>query len=271
MSVNDLLCVGAQPLFFLDYFATGKLNSGIAEQVIAGIVEGCSHAQCALVGGETAEMPDFYAPGEYDLGGFAVGLVDRAKVLPQGQPGSSKAGKAPSPGDVLIGVGSSGFHSNGYSLIRKWIPKGPEGDSLAREFLTPTRIYVKSAMPLIRERKVKALAHITGSGFLNVPRMSSKVSYRIELPELSQVAPIFSKVLPQSGLPLQELAQTFNLGVGLVAIVAAKDAERVVARLCKAGEKAWILGEVIKRPRGKNCEVHVSSPSLGEPAVLVYE
>ncbi len=244
MSVNDLLCVGAEPLFFLDYFATGKLDNGVAEQVLEGIVEGCKQARCALVGGETAEMPDFYQAGEYDLGGFAVGVVDPKQVLP------GKAARGPKPGDALIGIASSGCHSNGYSLLRKLLPEGPEGDKKARQLLTPTRIYAQSLGPLIRKGVFKGLAHITGSGFLNVPRMSDQVDYEIELPK-GQLPIIFDWVMEKSGLSLEELVQTFNMGLGMVGVVKAKDAIKTVSQLRKAGEKAWIVGEVKKRgPRG---------------------
>ncbi len=244
MSVNDLLCVGAEPLFFLDYFATGKLDNGVAEQVLEGIVEGCKQARCALVGGETAEMPDFYQAGEYDLGGFAVGVVDPKQVLP------GKAARGPKPGDALIGIASSGCHSNGYSLLRKLLPEGPEGDKKARQLLTPTRIYAQSLGPLIRKGVFKGLAHITGSGFLNVPRVSDQVDYEIELPK-GQLPIIFDWVMEKSGLSLEELVQTFNMGLGMVGVVKAKDAIKTVSQLRKAGEKAWIVGEVKKRgPRG---------------------
>jgi phosphoribosylformylglycinamidine cyclo-ligase len=237
MSVNDLLCVGAEPLFFLDYFATGKLEAGVAEGVLSGIIEGCKQAQCALVGGETAEMPDFYSTGDYDLAGFAVGLVNSKKVLPK---------KKIRLGDVLLGIGSTGCHSNGYSLLRKLIPDGKKGDEIARELLTPTRIYAKSLLPLIQAEKLKGLAHITGSGFLNVPRMSEKVSYSIELPSHSELPPIYDWVRSQSGLSLSELAQIFNLGIGMVAVVSSDQVAVVLRKLKKSGEKAWILGEVLK-------------------------
>ena len=249
MSVNDILCVGAEPLFFLDYFATGKLDRGVAEQVLEGIVAGCRQAGCALVGGETAEMPDFYSPGEYDLGGFAVGFVDPKRVLPR---------KDIRPGDALIGIGSSGFHSNGYSLLRRLIPAGPEGDLLARELITPTRIYTKAVLPLIRAGAVKGLAHITGSGFLNVPRMSEKVSYEIRLPELEQLPKVFSWIREQTPSSLEELAQTFNLGLGMIAVVPASKADQVLKKIRRAGETAWVVGEVRKRRPGLSSEVLVS-------------
>src|SRR5579885_1106027 len=190
MSVNDLLCVGAEALFFLDYFATGRLELGVAEQVLEGITEGCRQARCALVGGETAEMPDFYAPGEYDLGGFAVGVVEPARALPQA--------KKIRPGDALVGIASSGLHSNGFSLLRKLLPQGEDGDPVARALLAPTRIYARSLMPLIREGAFKGLAHITGSGYLNVPRMSEDVSYKIELPSRSERPGIYEWVRQSS-------------------------------------------------------------------------
>ena len=259
MSVNDLLCVGAEPLFFLDYFATGKLQSGVAEQVLEGIVEGCRQAGCALVGGETAEMPDFYHAGEYDLGGFAVGMVAPKQVLPR---------KDIQVGDALIGIASSGCHSNGYSLLRKLLPEGAQKKALARTLLTPTRIYVKSLLPLIRGGKIKGLAHITGSGFLNVPRMSQKVSYHIELPPPSELPPIYDWVRKESLLPFTELAQTFNLGIGMVAAVAEKDVKGVLAGLEKSKEKAFVIGEVSKTKRGLPSTVYLRQGA--DEAVLAY-
>jgi phosphoribosylformylglycinamidine cyclo-ligase len=259
MSVNDLLCVGAEPLFFLDYFATGKLDSGVAEEVLQGIVEGCRQAGCALVGGETAEMPDFYSAGEYDLGGFAVGQVAPRDVLPK---------KEIKPGDVLIGVASSGVHSNGYSLLRKLIPDGAAGDDIARKLLTPTKIYAKSMGVLIRERLVLGMAHITGSGFLNVPRISEKVSYEITLPPMSERASIYPWVVEKSGLDLSELAQTFNLGIGMVLVVKKNKVPTVMKKLKKSGERFWEIGQVVKKKPGKPSTVRVTSD--GESIELIY-
>jgi phosphoribosylformylglycinamidine cyclo-ligase len=259
MSVNDLLCVGAEPLFFLDYLATGKLDNGVAEQVLEGIVEGCRQAGCALVGGETAEMPDFYTAGEYDLGGFAVGQVAPKDVLPK---------KEIKPGDVLIGIASSGVHSNGFSLLRKLIPDGASGDSIARDLLTPTKIYAKSMAPLIQERLVLGMAHITGSGFLNVPRMSEKVSYEIELPPAAERASIYSWVTKSTNLPLVELAQTFNLGIGMVLVVKSSKVPAVMKKLKKSGEKAWKIGLVVKKKSGKPSTVRVTSDQ--ESVELTY-
>jgi phosphoribosylformylglycinamidine cyclo-ligase len=259
MSVNDLLCVGAQPLFFLDYFATGKLDSGVAEQVIEGIVEGCKQAGCALVGGETAEMPDFYTAGEYDLGGFAVGDLAPKQMLP------AKGVKA---GDVLIGIASSGCHSNGYSLLRKLIPHGLEGDQLARELLTPTKIYAHSLLPLIQKNKILGLAHITGSGFLNVPRISEKVSYEITLPPLDQRAKIFTWLVEHAKLGLGELCQTFNMGIGMVVVAKKQNAQAVLKHLKKSGERAWQIGQVISRRKSEPCRVTLhDGPQTAE---LIY-
>jgi phosphoribosylformylglycinamidine cyclo-ligase len=265
MSVNDLLCVGARPLFFLDYFATGKLNSDDARGVLQGIVEGCKQAGCALVGGETAEMPEFYQVGEYDLGGFAVGLVDAKRALPS---------KTIKPGDVLIGLSSSGCHSNGYSLLRKLLPPaGEERTRLARALLTPTRIYAKSLLPLIDKGLVKGLAHITGSGFLNVPRMSVKVNYEIELPPESERPIIFQWVRAQSGLSLHEMCTTLNTGIGMVMVVDAKKQSAVLKQLKKSGERAWVIGKTSRRDKNQTPQSLVkiqNSGGSGESCVLEY-
>jgi phosphoribosylformylglycinamidine cyclo-ligase len=241
MSVNDLLCVGAQPLFFLDYLDTGKLDSGVAEQVLEGIVEGCKQAQCALVGGETAEMPDFYAPGEYDLAGFAVGHLHPSSALPR---------KDIRAGDVLIGIRSTGCHSNGYSLLRKLLPSDSEADSIARELLTPTRIYVAALKSLLKNRSIKGLAHITGSGFLNVPRISERFSYEIQLPPEDERPPIFRWIRSQSGISFEEQVQTFNLGIGMVAVVSPQKSNEVLRKIKQAGDVAWVIGEVRKLRSG---------------------
>jgi phosphoribosylformylglycinamidine cyclo-ligase len=264
MSVNDLLCVGAKPLFFLDYFATGKLKPKTAKEVLSGIVAGCRQGGCALIGGETAEMPGFYQAGEYDLAGFAVGIVDKKKVLP------AKNIKA---GDVLIGVSSSGFHSNGYSLVRKlfakWKPtKGLSKKTLAKELLTPTMIYTKAVDKLVAQGKVKGLAHITGSGFLNVPRMSSKVSYEIELPNIKErpKAIQWLETLSDVSLTFEEKVQTFNMGIGLVIACDPKKANAVLAHLKKQNYKAWTLGKVTRKKA--KCQVQVTEGA--KQAVLVY-
>ncbi len=264
MSVNDLLCVGAKPLFFLDYFATGKLKPKTAKEVLSGIVQGCHQSGCALIGGETAEMPGFYKTGEYDLAGFAVGIVDKKKALP---------GKSVKPGDILIGISSSGFHSNGYSLVRKlfakWKPtKNLSKNDLAKELLKPTVIYSKALERLLANGSIKALAHITGSGFLNVPRMSEKVSYEIHLPPLSERPKAYHwlESIKNSSLTFKEKSQTFNMGIGMVIACDAKKAQTIFNHLNKKKFKAWKIGKVIRK--NKQCEVLVVDGA--KKALLVY-
>ncbi|MBC7370677.1 MAG: phosphoribosylformylglycinamidine cyclo-ligase [Bdellovibrionaceae bacterium] len=264
MSVNDLLCVGAKPLFFLDYFATGKLAPKTAKQVLSGIVDGCREARCALIGGETAEMPGFYQPGEYDLAGFAVGMVDKSKVLPL---------KSIQSGDVLIGISSAGFHSNGFSLVRKlfknWKPdKKLSRAELAKELLKPTQIYTRAVEGLIEKNLVKGLAHITGSGFLNVPRMSNKVSYEIYLPPINELPKSYHwlESLKDSSLTFEEKVQTFNMGIGMVIACEPKKAKLILAHLKKNKFKAWDIGSVTRKK--KTCEVRVYNET--EMARLVY-
>ncbi|MDG2522342.1 phosphoribosylformylglycinamidine cyclo-ligase [Caulobacter segnis] len=247
MCVNDLLAQGAEPLMFLDYFATGKLDVEIAKRVVAGIAEGCKLAGAALVGGETAEMPDMYADGEYDLAGFTVGAVDRDDVLPKLD--------AQRAGDVLIGIGSSGPHSNGYSLVRKiversglaWDAPAPfaEGKTLAEALMAPTRIYVKSVLPLLQAGRVKGGAHITGGGLIeNPPRaiaegLVAKIDWNAwALP------PVFAWLQEAGGVADHELRRTFNCGVGFMLICSPADAEPVLAALLNAGEDAFICGEL---------------------------
>jgi phosphoribosylformylglycinamidine cyclo-ligase len=187
-------------------------------------------------------MPEFYAPGEYDLGGFAVGLVDPKRALPR---------KDIRPGDALIGLRSSGTHSNGYSLLRRLVAPGPEGDERARELLTPTRIYAAALGPLLRKGAFKGLAHITGSGFLNVPRMSEKVSYEIEMPARAELPGIYDWIRRVSGASESELYTTFNMGIGIVAVTSERTCDSVLRALKRSGEKAWRIGRVVKRSGGK--------------------
>ena len=247
MCVNDLIVQGAEPLFFLDYFASGKLDPTTAEAVIKGIAEGCRQAGAALIGGETAEMPGMYADGDYDLAGFAVGAVERDGVLPRGDI---------APGDILIGLASSGVHSNGFSLIRKLIdsqelawsapaPFAPE-KTLGDAFLVPTRIYVQSVLRAIRETQaVKALAHITGGGLPeNLPRVLPQgLGARIGL-ESFEFPPVFGWLRDQGRIADAELLRTFNCGVGIVLVVAADRAGDVRTVLQAAGETAFELGVV---------------------------
>ncbi|MEO0465100.1 MAG: phosphoribosylformylglycinamidine cyclo-ligase [Pseudomonadota bacterium] len=247
MCANDVLCQGAEPLFFLDYFATGKLEPGIAEAVISGIAEGCRQASCALVGGETAEMPGMYPPGHYDLAGFVVGAVERAAMLPRTDDMVA--------GDVLIGLSSSGPHSNGYSLIRKVIDRSgvdlaapcPFADgSWAEVFLAPTRLYTTPTLPLIKAGFVKGLAHITGGGLTeNVPRMLPDVlTAKIDFDAWTPPA-VFEWLQTEGGIEDHEMARTFNLGIGMVLCVSADQADGVLQSLRDMGEIPVRVGTLI--------------------------
>lgn len=247
MSVNDLVVQGAEPLFFLDYFACGKLDPEMGAAVVKGIAEGCKQSNCALIGGETAEMPGLYHGGDYDLAGFAVGAAERDQLLPRNDIG---------PGDVLIGIASSGVHSNGYSLVRKVVERsGLKWDApapfsgkhtLGEAVLTPTRIYVKSCLATIRETQaVKALCHITGGGFPdNIPRvLPDSTGARVDLAKIP-VPAIFKWLARTGGIAQNEMLRTFNCGVGMIAVAAADKAEAVAAALKNAGETAFAVGEV---------------------------
>jgi phosphoribosylformylglycinamidine cyclo-ligase len=247
MNVNDLVVQGAEPLFFLDYFATGGLDVAVAAEVVKGVAAGCREAGCALVGGETAEMPDFYARGDYDLAGFAVGAVERDKLLPRTDIVA---------GDAILGVASSGIHSNGFSLVRKLIADhklklsgsplfASEHASLGEALLTPTRIYVKSALAACRTGKVKAMAHITGGGLTeNVPRvLPDGVIAEIDLARLP-APPVFGWLRMLGGIEESEMLRTFNCGVGLVVIAAASDADVITSAFEKAGERVQAIGEI---------------------------
>ena len=233
MCVNDLICSGARPLFFLDYFASSKLDLDVSESVLKGIVDGCLQSQMALIGGETAEMPGMYQPGDYDLAGFSVGEVKKTDLID---------GSKLSEGDTLVGIASSGFHSNGFSLVRKILEIKNANLDLKRACLAPTRIYVKTITSLLKTHfdDVKGIANITGSGFLNIPRINEKFDYHVtEAPEL----PNFMKeVCNLSGLDKVELHRTFNMGVGMV--VATTNPEKIMNELTRSGETAFIIGNV---------------------------
>ena len=246
MCVNDLLAQGAEPLLFLDYFATGKLDVATATRVVAGIAEGCKLAGCALVGGETAEMPGMYADGEYDLAGFTVGAVNRDGVLPRLD--EQRAG------DVLIGLASSGPHSNGYSMVRKvversglaWDAKSPFGEgTLAESLMVPTRIYVKSTLPLIKAGRIKGVAHITGGGLIeNPPRaIVEGLAPRFDWNAWS-LSPTFQWLHETGGISEHEMRRTFNCGIGFLLIVGRDEATAVLADLLEAGEDAFVCGEL---------------------------
>ena len=247
MCVNDLLAQGAEPLLFLDYFATGKLDVDAATQVVAGIAEGCRQAGCALVGGETAEMPGMYGDGDYDLAGFSMGAVERGQVLPRLD--------LQNTGDVIIGLASSGPHSNGYSLVRKvveksglkWSDDAPfsPGHTLAEALMAPTRIYVKSIVPLMKAGLIKGGAHITGGGLIeNPPRCIAeglKASFDWDAWPLPHV---FQWLAETGGISDHEMRRTFNCGVGFILIVSPENAEPVLASLLNAGETAFICGQL---------------------------
>jgi len=252
MCVNDLIVQGAEPLFFLDYFATGKLDNGVAERVVAGIAEGCRMAGCALIGGETAEMPGMYAPGDYDLAGFCVGAVERGEQL---------TGDKVAQGDVLLGLASSGVHSNGYSLVRRlaedklWKLDRPalfdQDRLLIDHLIEPTRIYVKSLLPAIRAGRIHALAHITGGGLTeNVPRVLPKgLHARIDAGAWEQPR-LMAFLQAQGNIEPAEMARTFNCGIGMVLAVDTDEVAGLVADLSEAGETVHVIGAIEAGERG---------------------
>ena len=252
MCANDLIVQGAEPLFFLDYFATGKLEPDVAETVVESIAEGCRRAGCALIGGETAEMPGMYSAGDYDLAGFCVGAAERGELLD---------GSRVKPGDLIVGIESSGVHSNGFSLVRRIVAErnwdlaaeAPflPGVTLGQALLEPTRIYVKPLLPLVGDGLVNALAHITGGGLTeNVPRVLPE-GCRAAIDSGSWEFPPLFALLQQGGaIEAPEMARTFNCGIGMVAVVGAGDAESVVERLKDGGEKAQVIGRIESGRRG---------------------
>ena len=250
MSVNDILVQGAEPLFFLDYFACGKLDVGTAATVVKGIAEGCELAGCALIGGETAEMPGMYPDGEYDLAGFAVGAVEKSKIID---------GSTIVPGDVVLGLASSGIHSNGFSLVRKIIERAnPDlsadfhGRSLADTLMAPTRIYVKPLLALMQNMAVKGMAHITGGGLVeNIPRVLGE-HLTAELHNGAwPMPPLFTWLQQHGGVADAEMHRVFNCGIGMAVIVAAADADEAVRQLGAAGEAVWKIGVVRPRAEGE--------------------
>jgi phosphoribosylformylglycinamidine cyclo-ligase len=247
MCVNDIAVSGAEPLFFLDYFATGKLSVPKAQEVVKGIAEGCRQAGCALIGGETAEMPSMYGNGEYDLAGFAVGVVDRPKIID---------GRAIAPGDVIIGLASSGLHSNGYSLARRVLfeqakltvtSRVPElATTVGEALLVPTRIYAKQILALIQEHPIKGIAHITGGGITeNLPRVfPSGVRARIHR-DRWVVPPICSLISRLGSVERDEMYRVFNMGIGLILVVPAGSADAVIARAKALGDQGYVIGEIV--------------------------
>ncbi len=249
MCVNDIVVQGAEPLFFLDYFATGKLKPQEHSDIVKGIAAGCKQAGCALIGGETAEMPSFYAENEYDLAGFAVGVVEKKKIV---------NGAKIKPGDVLVGLASSGLHSNGYSLVRKALfEKAGYGvgdtltelgqGTLGEVLLTPTRIYAKTIAALMKEFDIRGMAHITGGGITeNTPRMLPKGAQAVIKKGTWDIPPIFRLIQKKAGVNDDEMYRDFNMGLGMILAVPKKQAEALVKKAAKLGEKASVIGEIAK-------------------------
>ena len=249
MSVNDILVQGAEPLFFLDYFACGKLTVDTAATVVGGIAKGCELAGCALIGGETAEMPGMYPPGEYDLAGFAVGAVEKSKII---------NGSTIVPGDVVLAIASSGAHSNGYSLVRKIIERAGakptddlEGLPLGDVVMAPTEIYVKPLLKLIDELNVKGMAHITGGGLVdNVPRVLPENIQAVLHRDSWQMPALFRWLQMKGGVADAEMVRVFNCGIGMVVIISPEQADAAIQSLAKQDLKAWVVGEVRELPKG---------------------
>lgn len=249
MSVNDILVQGAEPLFFLDYFACGKLTVDTAATVVGGIAKGCELSGCALIGGETAEMPGMYPPGEYDLAGFAVGAVEKSKII---------TGATIIPGDVVLAIASSGAHSNGYSLVRKIIERAGAkptddlgGRPLGDVVMAPTQIYVKPLLKLIEEINVKGMAHITGGGLVdNVPRVLPENTQAVLHRDSWQMPELFRWLQMKGGVADAEMVRVFNCGIGMVVIVSTDQADAAIQSLKAEGLHAWTVGEVVERPAG---------------------
>ena len=256
MCVNDLVVQGAEPLFFLDYYATGKLDVDVASDVVKGIAEGCVQSGCALVGGETAEMPGMYHAGDYDLAGFCVGVVEKSEIID---------GSQVKTGDALIALGSSGPHSNGYSLIRKVIDVAGvnpateqlDGRPLSEQVLAPTKIYVKSVLALIKQTEVHAIAHLTGGGFWeNIPRVLPKNTKAVIDESSWEWQPVFKWLQEKGNIETYEMYRTFNCGVGMVIALPQSQVETALAILKQSGENAWLIG-------------HIENATDNEPQVII--
>lgn len=241
MSVNDVLVQGAEPLFFLDYYACGKLNATVAAKVVRGIARGCELAGCALIGGETAEMPGMYPDGEYDLAGFCVGVVEREHIV---------SGRSIKPGDAVLGLASSGAHANGYSLIRRIIERDAPDAAMVNAIMAPTRIYVKPILKLLRSVRVKGLAHITGGGLVgNLPRILPRRTRAVIGSSAWPRPPLFDWLQRKGAVAEAEMHRVFNCGIGMVAVVAAADARRAASKLRALGETVYEIG-VIEKTKG---------------------
>ena len=249
MSVNDILVQGAESLFFLDYFACGKLSVDTAAAVVGGIAKGCELAGCALIGGETAEMPGMYPDGEYDLAGFAVGVVEKSKII---------TGKEIAPGDVIVGVASSGAHSNGYSLIRKVIERAGAkptddmgGKSLGDVVMQPTQIYVKQILEMMKSVKVKGMAHITGGGLVeNIPRVLPENVQAVLQRDSWKMPELFQWLQAKGGIEDDEMHRVFNCGIGMAIVLEANQANAAIESLKAQGLQAWQIGNIVERPAG---------------------
>ena len=245
MCVNDILCHGAKPLFFLDYIACGKLEAEVAADLVKGVSDGCVESGCALIGGETAEMPGFYKEGEYDIAGFAVGIVDKDKII---------NGKDIKPGDKLIGIASSGVHSNGFSLVRKLYTDLNEefnGEEVWKTLITPTKLYVKPVLSLIEKFNIKGMSHITGGGFIeNVPRMFNGAELTAEIRKDSYPLPAIFEDMISRGVARDHMYNTFNMGIGLVLAVDPADVDTVMAAVKAAGETPYVIGSIEAGEKG---------------------
>lgn len=236
MNVNDTLTLGAEPLFFLDYLAVGKIELERMKKIVSGIADGCRQAGCALIGGETAEMPGVYPQGDFDLAGFTVGVVERSKIID---------GRAVKAGDAVVGVASNGFHSNGFSLVRKAL-KAEFLQKNAEEIMKPTRIYVKPVLSLLKKEPVHAMAHITGGGFYdNIPRVIPKgLGVRVHMGSWP-VPRVFRWVEEEGGVATREMYRTFNMGIGLILVLPKDRALKAISHLVKHKERAWVIGEIV--------------------------
>lgn len=241
MSVDDVVVTGAEPLFFLDYIACGKVKPSLLKEIIKGVVRGCREAGCALLGGETAELPGLYAPGQWDLAGFCVGVVDRAKIID---------GRTCRSGDAVVGLASSGLHSNGFSLARRVFSPAELRGPIGRTLLRPTRIYTRPLLDLMRRIEIKAMAHITGGGLIdNIPRVVPG-GYGVRIRRGSWPVPaVFRTIQKRGGVADPEMYRTLNMGIGMIAVVDAAAADRAVRRLAVLGQKAWVIGEIVRGPR----------------------
>lgn len=238
MCVNDVVVTGGEPLFFLDYFATGKLNRGKAKDIIEGIVKGCKDAGCALIGGETAELPGMYKGEDYDLAGFCVGVVEKNKIID---------GSSVRPGQIIIGISSSGLHSNGFSLARKVFKKNELKGKIGKTLLTPTIIYVRAVQGLMKKIRIKSIAHITGGGFYdNIPRVLAPKTSALMHKGLWPVPGIFSVIQKRARISDKEMYRTFNMGIGMAVVVDRRDSRKAHTEIKKCGLKSWIIGEIVK-------------------------